>query len=69
MDWMATFLRIGWQNSVEYAVIEQAVEEGKRTFVSRSNLGISFVIPAYKLHEILFGEELVNRRKLLTETK
>lgn len=35
--------------------------------VSVSNLGIAAVIPAHKLHEILFGDELRKEKGLLTE--
>jgi hypothetical protein len=31
--------------------------------VSLSNIGIAAVVPAYKLHELLFGEELTKMRK------
>jgi hypothetical protein len=31
--------------------------------VASSNIGIAFVVPAYKLHEILFSEELKKQRK------
>ena len=32
--------------------------------ISVASMGISAVIPAYKLHEILFGEELTKAREL-----
>jgi hypothetical protein len=38
------------------------VIQTKSTTISWSNMGISAVVPAYKLHEILFGEELVTQR-------
>lgn len=40
----------------------QIIETAKVAFAI-SNIGIAAVIPAYKLHEILFGEELENQRK------
>lgn len=40
----------------------QIIETAKVAFAI-SNIGIAAVIPAYKLHEILFDEELENQRK------
>jgi len=34
-----------------------------QTPVSRSSMGNAAVVPAYKLHEILFGDELTKQRK------
>lgn len=39
----------------------QIVETAKVP-VATSNIGIAALVPAYKLHEILFGEELKNKR-------
>ncbi len=36
--------------------------ETKKTPVSLSNMGIAAVVPGYKLHELLFSEELKRRR-------
>jgi hypothetical protein len=34
------------------------VVETKKTPISLSNMGIAAVVPGYKLHELLFSEEL-----------
>lgn len=39
------------------------VIEQSSTTVSTSNMGIAAVVPAYKLHEILFGPELTKQRQ------
>lgn len=41
---------------------EIKVIETKKTPISLSNMGIAAVVPAYKLHEVLFGEELKRQR-------
>ena len=39
------------------------VIEARVTPISISNMGISAVVPAFKLHEILLGEEMINLRR------
>lgn len=41
---------------------EIKVIETKKTPISLSNMGIAAVVPAYKLHELLFSEELKRQR-------
>jgi len=43
---------------------EIKVVETKKVPISLSSMGIAAVVPSYKLHEILFGEELKGRRDL-----
>lgn len=39
--------------------------ETRQTLVSTSNMGIAAVVPAYKLHKLLFNDELKNLREKL----
>ncbi len=42
---------------------EIKVVETKKTPISLSNMGIAAVVPGYKLHELLFSEELKRQRR------